>query len=202
MTELTRADSRMPTTSSSVAAAAMRMAGTFEDRGRGGPVGQDHSGPRRGAPQGGEPDADIREETDHVTRPADRHGRGAERVFEDEVPADDPRQQLAERRVAVRVRRAGHRHRGRELRIAQRRERADHAGEDHREDDRRPGMHRRRLTGQHEDAGADDGADAERGQVHRAQHALELSVFTCARGQLFNGFGCEDAPACPARLQG
>ena len=38
---------------------------------------------------------------------------------------------------------------------------------------RRPG-HADALADDHEDAGADDGADAERGQVERADRALEL----------------------------
>ena len=36
-----------------------------------------------------------------------------------------------------------------------------------------PGMQRRRLAGQHEDAGADDRADAERDEVQRAQGPLQ-----------------------------
>ena len=49
------------------------------------------------------------------------------------------------------------------------------------------------LTGEDEDAGADDGADAEGGQVERAEHALELRVAGRARLQLVDGLGREEA---------
>ena len=105
--------------------------------------------------------------------PADRDGRRAEGVLEDEIPADDPRDELAERRVPVSVRGAGDRHRGRELRVAQAGKGARESREQHRQHDRRTGVLRRRLARQHENAGPDDGADAERYQVDRPEDALE-----------------------------
>ena len=85
--------------------------------------------------------------------------------LEDQVPADDPGDELAEAGVGERVRRAGHRHRARELRVAERGQRTGDAGEHERQRDRRSGLLPGRLTGQHEDAGADDDADAEHGQL-------------------------------------
>ena len=43
------------------------------------------------------------EQRDEVARPADRDRRRAERVLEDQVPADDPGDELAQRRVGVGV---------------------------------------------------------------------------------------------------
>ena len=73
-------------------------------------------------------DADAGEEPLHVAAPADRHGHRADRVLEDQVPADHPRDDLAERRVGVGVGAAGDRHHRRELGVAERGERAREAG--------------------------------------------------------------------------
>ena len=54
-----------------------------------------------------------------VLRPAVRDGGGSDGVFEDEVPADDPGEHLAQRDIGVRVRRPGYRRHRRELRIAE-----------------------------------------------------------------------------------
>ena len=111
-----------------------------------------------------------------VVRPARRDGRRAERELEDEVPADDPRDELAEARVGERVRRAGDRHRRGELGVAQRGERAGDAGGDERQRDRRAGERAGGLAGQHEDAGADDDADAEDDEIQRAERAAQAVV--------------------------
>ena len=76
--------------------------------------------------------------------PGPRHGHRhvADGVLEDQVPADDPRDQFAERRVRVGVGRAGDRHHRRELGVAQRGEAAGHGRQDER-DRPRPGRRRR-----------------------------------------------------------
>ena len=75
-----------------------------------------------------------------VAGEAGRQRRRADRELQGEVPADDPRDQLAEGRVAERVGAAGHRHRRGELRVAERRERAGEAGDRERDRDRRAGV--------------------------------------------------------------
>src|SRR2546422_1041648 len=72
--------------------------------------------------------------------PADRDGDGAQRVFEHKVPPDDPGDQLAERRVPVRVSAPRHGHEGGELGVAQRGEDGGDPGEDERQHDRRTGV--------------------------------------------------------------
>ena len=63
-------------------------------------------------------DADIVQEARDITRPADRDGGGAERILEDEVPADDPGNELAHRRIRVRVGAARDRNGGGHLGVA------------------------------------------------------------------------------------
>ncbi len=131
----------------------------------------------------------------HVRRKTDANGHVADCVFQDQVPADDPRDQLAHGGVGVGVGAAGDGdHRG-QLGIAQPGERADDRHQDQRKRQRRTcaGAPKRRrvmhdvirqravedgggvefLSGDGrahdgEDAGANDRADAEPGQRPRA----------------------------------
>ena len=74
-----------------------------------------------------------------VVAPRDRDGDVADGVLEDQIPPDDPRDELAERRVRVRVRAARLRNHRRQLGVAERRERAADAEQQERDDERRPG---------------------------------------------------------------
>ena len=139
-------------------------------------------GLHRRAVVGGEPvrhvQAEQVQEAAEVARPRDRHGDVADRVLDDEIPADDPGDELAERGVGIGVGRAGHRHHRRELGVAQRGEPTGDRGEHERDHDRGPGAEvvraaRDRRAGRGEDARADDRADAERGQVPLAQDAAK-----------------------------
>ena len=69
---------------------------------------------------------DLVEQRVQVAREADGHRGRADRELEHEVPADDERDELAERRVRVRVRAAGGRDHRRELGVAERGQPADH----------------------------------------------------------------------------
>ena len=102
-----------------------------------------------------------------VAAPAHGHDRDREAVLEDQVPADDPGHELAERGVGVRVGAAGDRDHRRQLGVGEGREHAGDAGEGEREDDRRPGL-ADRLADDDEDPGADDRADAQRGEIESA----------------------------------
>ena len=108
--------------SSMVAAAEISIAGRLKSAVALEPSASTTAVPGAALRSGGNVHADVVQERHDVRRPAHRHRRGAERVLEDQVPADDPRDQLAERRVAVGVGGAGDRHRRGELRIADRRE--------------------------------------------------------------------------------
>ncbi len=58
----------------------------------------------------------------HVRREPDAHRHVGERILKDQVPADDPRDQFAHRRVGVRVRRPRNRNHRRQLRVTEPRE--------------------------------------------------------------------------------
>ena len=173
-----RPESLVPTMPTTVSAATMKIA----------PKSGIASSP---ASQVGRPNSDL-----EVRRPAARHDRRAQAQLQHEVPADDPGHQLAERRVAEGVRAAGHRHGRRELGVAQGGQRAHDGGEQERQHDRRAGVAGRLLPGEHEDAGADDHADAEDGEVERAQVALEpMARLVGLQDRFFDALGSED----PAR---
>ena len=59
-----------------------------------GPAGQLHDGTGRGAYRRGKRQADLVQERHEIARPSHRDRRGAERVFQDEIPADHPGDEL------------------------------------------------------------------------------------------------------------
>ena len=129
-------------------------------------------------------DADAGEQRIEVTAPRDGDRDVADGVLEDEIPADDPRDQLAERGVRVRIRTARLRNHRRELRVAERGQRAHRAEQNEGQDQRRPcrrahdlpiGPHftGRRGADRREDPGADHRADGQHHQIAGAQHALQ-----------------------------
>ena len=132
-------------------------------------------------------DVERVEELDQVARPADRNGRGGEQVFEHQVPADEPRNAFAQGRVRVRIGAAGHGNHGGELGVAQSGEDAAEAGDDERQDDRGAGMLGGGQASQHEDAGADDAADADRRECARAQRSTQLALGAFGL-EIFDGF--------------
>ncbi len=101
------------------------------------------------------------QQLDEVTAPTDGHRGAGHHVFQNQIPADEPGDELAERRVAVGVGAAGDRHHGGEFRIAQPGEHAADTGNDEGKDDGGAGMFGCRESGEHEYPGADDAADAE-----------------------------------------
>ena len=129
--------------------------------------------PRRGGHPARQMQAEAGEDALEVAAPADGHGHRPDRVFEDEVPADHPREDLAERRIRVGVGAAGDRDHRRELGVAQRRKRAGEAGGQVRQPDRGAGLVGCGGAGQHEDAGSDDRADAEQREIERRERPLE-----------------------------
>ena len=113
------------------------------------------------------------EELVEVAAPSDGdRGRG-HAVLQQDARGDDHRHELAERVVGVGVRRPAHRDRAGHLGVAQRREPGGQARDQERDDDGRPGV-RHGLLQHEEDAGADGGADAEHGQLERAEAAAQI----------------------------
>ena len=158
MTALVRALSRTPTHSSAATATTRTTAGRLT-------VPPSPGGPAMAS--GSETPKQRVQQLLQVAAPAHGDRRDRHAVLEDQVPADDPRDELAERRVGVGVGRARDRDRRGQLGVAQRAEDAGDAGQREAEDDRRAGE-ADGLADDHEDAGADDGAEAHRGEAERA----------------------------------
>ena len=123
---LVRADSRMPRTSTTVSSSTMRNAGMSKPAVPAGCVDvvagevlQTLRQIGRREPLRIKVDAEPVEQVDNVRREAHRDAHVGEGIFEDEVPADDPRDQLAHGRVGVGVGRAGDGNHAGQLRIAE-----------------------------------------------------------------------------------
>ena len=138
-------------------------------------------------------DAEAAQQRVEVVAPRDRDRDVADGVFENQVPADDPRDQLAERRVRVGVGAARLRNHRRQLRVAQPRQRAGAAEQQEREHQRRPGalpdhlavradLPGRRGADRAEDAGADHRADRQHDQIAGAERPLQARArLACPR---------------------
>ncbi len=91
--------------------------------------------------------------------PARRNRAGAHRVFQGQVPANDPREELAQRSVGVSVGAAGERDHGRKFRVAEPRKGASQPGKHEGEHESRPRV-MRPQTWKNKDARADNRTDA------------------------------------------
>ena len=59
-----------------------------------------HHGSRGRAQRGRKVDSEIAQEADEISGPSDRNRCRTKRIFENQVPSDDPRDELAKRGVA------------------------------------------------------------------------------------------------------
>ena len=103
-----------------------------------------------------------------VFAPGDGDGRRSDGIFENQIPADDPRDELAHGRVRIGVGAAGDGNHRRELGVTKTGKGAADSGDDEREHDRWTRAISDGRSGAHEQTGADNSADAERDEVHRA----------------------------------
>ena len=188
--------SRAPRSSSQVISITIENAGTWmrigmpATCGAGGQqavnlrIGAEQRRPIAGRHPDRQRDAEIPQQRLEVVAPGDRDRDVADGVLENQIPADDPRDQLAERRVGVRVGAARLRNHRRELRVAESRERAGAAEQQERKHQRRPGALPDHfavgpdLTGgrgadRAEDAGADHRADRQHDQIAGAEGPLQ-----------------------------
>ena len=160
------------------------------------------------------------EQGDGVRRESNRHRHVGEGVFEDQVPADDPRDKLAERGIGVGVGRAGDGNHRREFGVAEAGEAADDGDENQRQRQRGSSAGTARERGvvhdviedrgvedrrgielfagdgradDGENARADDGSDAERGKRDRSERLLETGLGVLRLGdQLVDGFAAKN----------
>ena len=139
----------------------------------------------------------VLHQADEIARPADRDRGRRQAVLEQQQQPHDPGGPLAHGGVGVGIGRAGHRQGRGEFGVAEGDERAEHAGDHEGDHDRRAGELRRRPAGEHEDAGADDAADAQEHEVQGAERTLQLPVLELGL-DLGDGFAQEDAPKAKA----
>ncbi len=96
-----------------------------------------------------------------VIRPARRHGTGTHRIFQGQIPANNPGKNLAERGVGIGISAARQRNHGRKLRITKPRKGTAQARHHKRQHQRRPRIVRTQAR-QHENSRADNRAHAQR----------------------------------------
>ena len=112
------------------------------------------------------------EQFNEVIRPARRNRAGAHGVFEGQIPANDPRENFAERRVRIGIGAACEgNHRGK-LRVAERGKCAAQARKHEGEHQSGAGVVCAQ-SGKNEDAGADDGAHAECSELEHTQRTFQ-----------------------------
>ena len=112
-------------------------------------------------------DAQVAQKAHDIARPADGDCRRAKRIFEDQVPADDPGDEFAHGRIGIGVGAPSDWDGGRHFRVAKTRKRAGNAAKYEGERNGRTGVGGRGMTGEHENAGAYDATDAERDEAPR-----------------------------------
>lgn len=105
-----------------------------------------------------------------------------DRVFQDQVPTDNPRDQFPQRRIGIGVGRAGYRHHRRHFSVAERGKGTDYRRDSKRKHQRWAGARARRIargrgTDGRKNAGADDCANAQQSDVDGTQRALQLVAF-------------------------
>ena len=174
-TALTLALSLVPIISSQVTSKAMISAGRLMK-----PARRAAKRERPGGEIGGQgyPERVVQDRAGEIARPADRHRRGGDGIFEDQRPADRPGEKFAHGRIAVGVGGAGDGdHRG-DFGVAKRGDDAHRAGDDEGQHQARTGL-LRAGGGEHENARADDAADAEQGQLERAQRPVKRFLLGC-----------------------
>ena len=119
-----------------------------------------------------------------IARPAVRDRGRPDGVFQNQVPADDPRHQFAERRVRVRVRTPGHgRHRG-EFGVTEGGQKTHGPGHDIRQHECRARDVLRRLARRHENPRPDHGPDAQGDQLPWPQDPLQAGLVSVPAGHV------------------
>ncbi len=113
--------------------------------------------------------AEVVEEFDGVAGPSDGDGGGGEQVFQDEIPADDPGEEFAKAGVGVGVGAAGGGNHGGVLGVAEAGKEAANARDGEGENEGGSGVICGGGAGEYENSGADDGADAEEGELPGAE---------------------------------
>ena len=116
------------------------------------------------------------QQASQVRAPTDRDCRRTDGIFQNQSPADEPRDDFTERAVRVRIARARHRQGRCQFRIRECDERAGDPRQNKGKHDARTGIVRRDHTRQHEDARADNDTQTEQGDVDRVQTFFQRTL--------------------------
>ena len=146
-----------------------------------GAIGQHHALERRCHQARRQGKAPVLQQRADIARPAHRDGGRAHRVFQHQVPADDPGHQLAHRGIGVGVGAAGNRDHAGQLAVAHAGQAAADGGDQEAQHHGGPGIVGRGDAGEREQPGADDAADPQRNQAGRAEAALQARLVALAR---------------------
>ena len=111
----------------------------------------------------------LSQQADKIAGPANRNGGGAHGVFQNEIPADDPGEDLTDRGISIYIGASGCRYHRRQFGIAQTDEGAGNAGENKGQGDRGAGVAGGGFAGEDEDTGSDNAADAQPDKRERAE---------------------------------
>ena len=126
-----------------------------------------------------------------VGGPADGDRRDGYRIFQDQVPTDDPGQELTESRVTVAIGTAAAADHGCQFRVGQGGEGAGQPGQDEGDDDGGPRVGSRHHARDDKNARADDCADTDQGQVYGSQDTPQPGIQQVMIG--VDGFSAEKA---------
>src|ERR1039458_2387064 len=108
---------------------------------------------------------------------------GADGVFDDEIPTNDPGEDFAQSGVTVGVCRTGNRNQGGEFGVTQASKDAARARQNERQYDGWASEGCGYRSGQNKNSGADNCADAKRDQVDWTEHATQaLTAFVVSLG--------------------
>jgi len=124
---------------------------------------------RGGAEGGWDIHAEVVEEFDGVAGPSDGDGGGGEQVFQNKVPADDPGEKFSEAGVGVGVGATGGGNHGSVLGVAEAGKETADARDGEGENEGGSGVICSGGASEYENSGADDGADAQEGELPGAE---------------------------------
>ena len=131
---------------------------------------------RRVGEGGGKGDAEARQQIEEIGRPAHRHSRSGDAIFQHHVPADKPRHKAAHGGVSVGIGAAGMGNHAGKFGIAKPGKETAGAGDDEGQHHGGPGMLRRRRAGDHENARPDHRTDADQGEIEGSQRPAQLML--------------------------
>ena len=148
---------------------------------------------RRGTEGGWDIDAEVVEEFDGIARPSDGNGGRGEQVFQNKVPANDPGEEFAEAGIGVGVGATGGGNHGGVFGIAEAGKETADARDGEGENEGGSGVVCGGRAGEDEDSRADDGANAEEGELPGAEGFNEAGLVFGLVLEVIDLFGSKES---------